>query len=226
MKLLITNDDGIDAPGIKLLAKVAEKFGEVTIVAPKFEQSGVSHRLSFDRPLTIEEVATKSYQVDGTPGDCVRLAMSTLGEKFDWVLSGINNGANLGVEFYYSGTVAAAREALLLGTPSIALSQYRRKYSAPFDWECNFELVQILLEKLLADQPAENEFYNVNFPDSDQAEQQLVKCQADMTPLPNIYVDTEDGLELSFKYKDRGRQSGLDVDICFGGDVSITRHSL
>ena len=226
MKLLITNDDGMGAPGLELLSRAAKKFGEVTTVAPKFEQSGVSHRLSFDRPLTIREVAPRSHEVDGTPGDCVRVAIATLGEKFDWVLSGINDGANLGVEFYYSGTIAAAREARMLGIPSLAISQYRVRYSAPFDWNCNLNLVESLLEKLLASEPNAGEFYNINLPDDDPTGRKIIECKADMTPLPNNYVDSEEGLELNFKYKERSRQPGMDVDVCFGGDVSVTRHSI
>lgn len=231
MNLLITNDDGINAPGLKTLCRAAEKFGQVTTVAPKIEQSGVSHRLTFHQPLKIKEVAPRSFEIDGTPGDCVRVAVATLGEKFDWVLSGINDGANLGVEFYYSGTIAAAREALILGIPSMAISQYRYRYSDPFDWESNLELAELVLEKLLASQsPANqspaNQFYNINLPDNDKPDCQIVECQADMSPLPNIYVDTDNGLELSFKYKERGRQPGMDVDVCFGGNVSLTRHSL
>ena len=226
MNLLLTNDDGIQAQGLEILRQSAISFGEVTMVAPKFEQSGVSHRLSFDRPVPIEKIGSNRYQVDGTPGDCVRVAIATLDTKFDWVLSGVNDGANLGVEIYYSGTIAAAREATMLGIPAIALSQYRRKYSASFNWEGQVGGVSQVLEKLLSDNHSQGELVNVNFPDAEAAENRIVECQADMTPLPNSYAETEGGYELSFKYNNRDRQSGMDVDVCFSGNISITRHTL
>ena len=130
MKLLITNDDGFSAPGIQLLANVAAEFGQVTVVAPACQQSGISHRITFENPLNLVEKGTNAYSVDGTPADCVRVALSLWEGEFDCVLSGINDGANLGVDIYYSGTVAAAREATFFGLRSIAFSQYRANYQS------------------------------------------------------------------------------------------------
>src|SRR5215216_5060147 len=125
-RILISNDDGIEAPGIQLLEKVARKLtDDVWVVAPELEQSGASHSLTTRRPLRLTEVAPRHYAVDGTPTDCVLLAVKRLlkDQVPHLVLSGINGGSNVGEDLTYSGTVAAAMEATLLGIPAMALSQ-------------------------------------------------------------------------------------------------------
>src|SRR5689334_20090432 len=123
MRFLITNDDGILAHGIECLSAAAEPLGEVTIVAPDREQSATSHSLTLHHPLRPIRRGERRWQVDGTPTDCVMLAMEALmPEKPDFVLSGINHGQNMGEDVLYSGTVAAAMEGLALGVPSIAVS--------------------------------------------------------------------------------------------------------
>src|SRR6266496_5815813 len=125
-RILISNDDGIESPGIKVLEKIAgELSDDVWVVAPELEQSGASHSLTTRRPLRINEVARQRYAVDGTPTDCVLLAVKRLlrDRPPDLVLSGINAGSNVGEDLTYSGTVAAAMEATLLGIPAMALSQ-------------------------------------------------------------------------------------------------------
>ncbi|MBQ4639860.1 MAG: 5'/3'-nucleotidase SurE [Clostridia bacterium] len=129
MRICITNDDGIHAKGLCVLARWAGKVGDVTIVAPRYQQSGKSHSIDIHQPYAVERAAHETgfaaWQVDSTPADCVRVAMMALGEKFDLVLSGINHGYNLGREITYSGTVGAALEAGVQGTKAIALSTRR-----------------------------------------------------------------------------------------------------
>jgi 5'-nucleotidase len=128
MRILITNDDGVFAPGIKLLAEWAKTIGEVTVVAPKHEQSGMSHAIDFTRLIEIKEVdeipGVKTIYVDSTPADCIRYGIMGRGEKYDLVLSGINRGVNMGVDLVYSGTVGAIFEAGRLGHKAIAFSTY------------------------------------------------------------------------------------------------------
>ncbi|MFA7503312.1 MAG: 5'/3'-nucleotidase SurE [Burkholderiaceae bacterium] len=123
MRILISNDDGYFSPGIAALAEVAQEFGEVTVVAPERDRSGASNSLTLDRPLTVRTASSGFLYVNGTPTDCVHVAITGLiGERPDLVLSGINDGANMGDDTIYSGTVAAATEGYLLGIPAIAFS--------------------------------------------------------------------------------------------------------
>jgi 5'-nucleotidase len=123
MNILITNDDGILAPGLALLAEVCRAVGAVTVVAPDREQSGTSHSLTLHRPIRPMRRPDGAFQVDGTPTDCVMLALEALmPERPDFVFSGVNHGPNMGEDVLYSGTVAAAMEAVVLGVPGIAIS--------------------------------------------------------------------------------------------------------
>ena len=123
MKFLASNDDGILAHGLECLVAALEPLGEVTVVAPDREQSATSHSLTLHHPLRPVKRGERRWQVDGTPTDCVMLALEALmPEKPDWVLSGINHGQNMGEDVLYSGTVAAAMEGLSLGVPAIAVS--------------------------------------------------------------------------------------------------------
>jgi 5'-nucleotidase len=126
-RILLTNDDGYTSEGIQVLADTLETFAEVWVVAPKGEQSGVSHALTLDRPLRVERLGARRFAVDGTPTDCVTLATSNLMAESppDIVVSGINFGGNMGVDVHYSGTVSAAFEGVILGFPALAVSQQR-----------------------------------------------------------------------------------------------------
>ena len=180
MKLLLTNDDGIDAPGLRLLAEIARDFGEVIVVAPDGVRSGCGHQVTNDRPILLKEVRPGEFACDGTPADCSRLGLRQVVPDADFVLSGVNDGGNLGVDVYMSGTVAAVREAVLLGTPGIALSQYvGRKDSV--DWPSRGVMLRGVLIQLLAS-PLPDGFWNVNFPiwEPSQPEPQLVECRLDL----------------------------------------------
>ena len=130
--ILVSNDDGIHSDGLRALADALAAHGDVVVVAPDREQSAVSHALTLHRPLRVERSAPDRYTVDGTPTDCVNLAINgILRERPALVVSGINHGANLGDDVTYSGTVSAAMEGTLLGVPSIAVSQIGR---GPYDF--------------------------------------------------------------------------------------------
>ncbi|HKU71508.1 MAG TPA: 5'/3'-nucleotidase SurE [Burkholderiales bacterium] len=123
MRILLSNDDGYFSPGITLLAEVLAPLAEVTVVAPERDRSGASNSLTLDRPLTVRQARDRVFFVNGTPTDCVHLAVTgLLADLPDLVISGINHGANMGDDTIYSGTVAAATEGFLLGIPSIAIS--------------------------------------------------------------------------------------------------------
>lgn len=123
MLILVTNDDGIYSEGLRVLAETLESLGKVVVVAPDRERSASAHSLTLDRPVRVKRVAENRYAIDGTPTDCVNLAVNKLmSPKPDFIVSGINHGANLGDDITYSGTVAAAVEGTILGYPSIAIS--------------------------------------------------------------------------------------------------------
>ncbi len=162
-RILVTNDDGVFSEGIKLLAAALGELGEVTVVAPDREQSASGHSLTLHRPLRMRQIEERTYSVDGTPTDCVNLAVAWLmkDEPPDLVVSGINFGCNLGEDVTYSGTVSATFEASLLGIPSLALSQ---EVSEHFSFEPAAGVARTLVERLLqADAPADL-LLNVNIP--------------------------------------------------------------
>jgi len=165
-RILVTNDDGINAPGLKLLAKIARALcSDVWVVAPEQEQSGASHSLTLSRPLRIRKLGSRRFAVDGTPTDCVLLAVNTILREHrpTLVLSGINAGANLGEDLTYSGTVAAAMEAVLLDVPSIALSQhYEDRRAIP--WKTAEAHAAKVIRRLVALPWPRNTLINVNFP--------------------------------------------------------------
>ena len=166
-RILVTNDDGIQAPGIRLLEKIALGFTrDVWVVAPETEQSGTSHSLTLRRPLRIRKVTRRRYAVDGTPTDAVLLAINHLlkGERPTLVLSGINRGGNLGEDVTYSGTIAAAMEATLLGVRAIALSQVTEG-NGPAKWATAEHHAPDILRRLAGIRWPTNMLVNVNFPD-------------------------------------------------------------
>ena len=165
-RILVANDDGIGSPGIKLLEKIARDLSpDVWVVAPEVEQSAASHSLTTRRPLRMSEVAPRRYAVDGTPTDCVMLAVKHLlrDRRPDLVLSGINAGGNVGEDLTYSGTVAAAMEATLLGIPAIALSQHYLD-GEPIPWPTAERFAPEVIRRLTALPWPEHTLININFP--------------------------------------------------------------
>lgn len=165
MRILITNDDSIHAPGIALLTKAASAFGRVTVVAPEHECSAMSQKLTLRDPMELRQVpdysgADTAYALDGTPVDCVKVALEyILEEKPDWVLSGINNGYNAGYDIAYSGTLGAAFEAARAGVPAIALSVAR-----DIHLDCLELHLSEVLRELFSQPPEPGSVWNVNFP--------------------------------------------------------------
>ncbi len=164
MKILVTNDDGIYSPGLAVLAKVASRFGETIIVAPNVEQSSSGHAITASRPLSYKKSPVifdglEAYKVNGTPADCVALG-THMSEKVDLVLSGINMGPNLGNAIWHSGTLAAAKQATLLGIRGVAFSTPTK------DAEPDFELLEPFVANALSvllEEP-ELRLVNVNLP--------------------------------------------------------------
>ena len=162
MHFLLSNDDGYQSPGISALAEVLESIGKVTVVAPDRDCSGASNSLTLDSPLYVKQDERGFYYVNGTPSDCVHLAITgLLDEEPDMVVSGINSGANLGDDVLYSGTVAAAMEGRFLGCPAIAFSLVGEK---PVDYSTS-KLVVTEIVKSLIENPLDDALLNVNIPD-------------------------------------------------------------
>jgi len=167
MRVLVSNDDGILAPGLRVLEKAARSLSDdVWVVAPETEQSAASHSLTLHRPLSLRKVSTRRYAVNGTPTDCVYLAVNRLLATHhpDLVLSGVNRGSNVGEDVTYSGTIAAAMEATLLGVKAIAFSQvyedgHKIRWATAAAW-----LPRVIKRLLKSDWPR-HVLMNVNFPD-------------------------------------------------------------
>lgn len=164
MKILLTNDDGINAPGLQKLTEAMASLGEVFVIAPDREQSAVGHALTLHHPLRANKVADNMFAVDGTPTDCVNLGIhSLLSFKPDLVVSGINRGGNLGDDVTYSGTVSAAMEATLMGIPSIAVSLVTSAEGTNYAAAAQF-IVKLAASVNKEGLPADT-FLNVNVPD-------------------------------------------------------------
>ena len=164
MRVLVSNDDGVDAPGIHALAKGLRDAGhDVFMVAPDRDRSGASNSLTLDRPLSLRRTASGFYYVNGTPTDCVHLAVTGMLDHLpDMVVSGVNHGANMGDDTVYSGTVAAATEGFLLGVPSIAVSLVSKSAA---DFSAAARVARDLAERFMRDPFPQPVLLNVNVPD-------------------------------------------------------------
>ena len=182
MHILITNDDGINAPGLLVAEKIAKsiignKKGKITIIAPSTEKSGVSHSISFVRPSLIQRIEKNKYSLEGTPSDCVLAGIFLAkNDKPDLLLSGVNKGRNISDDVLYSGTVGAAIEGALNGIKSIALSQQYSKetYFSKDLFKCSLKYGISICNQILYSNPFSNKkfrgFYNINFPSCDPKE--------------------------------------------------------
>ena len=226
MKILLTNDDGIDAPGLEALAAAARCLaGEVVVVAPAEPHSGCGHRVTTDRPLAVAEIAAGWYRVSGTPADCVRLALGRPVPDATLVISGINAGGNLGADIHLSGTVAAAREAALHGRAALAASQYHRRGTV-IDWPRAADWLAAVLAGLGAGLvPGPGEFWNVNLPDLPAAAglPAIIECPVDPSPFALCYRMAEGGWHYDASYHERPRQADGDVAVCFAGGIAVSR---
>jgi 5'-nucleotidase len=224
MRLLVTNDDGIDAPGLAALARVAAEFGEAVVVAPASHHSGCSHRVTTDQPFRVCRQDVARFAVEGTPADCVRVGLHELAPQTDWVLAGINAGGNLGADVYHSGTVAAVREAVLHGRPGIAISQYRRR-GQTVDWQIAAQWALPLVRQLLEQPPSPGTLWNVNLPHLEPGAPppEIVFCPLEVGPLPLQFRRDGDTWHYAGDYHARHRTPGSDVDVCFRGQIAVTR---
>ena len=236
MPLVLSNDDGVNAEGIATLHDVLSGRGECLIVAPSGPQSGVGHAVTTMEPMALEEIEPRRYGLGGTPADCARVALGRSGAfardalsakdlpaSEIWMVSGINHGANLGVDTYISGTAAAAREAAILGFPAIAISQYVGRHRKP-DWSVTAARARLALDALFDRPPREGFFWNVNLPHpaDESADHELVYCPMDPSPHAFQYENREGHLHWVSDFHARPRLSGHDIDVCMGGQISIT----
>lgn len=237
MKFLVTNDDGIEAPGIRALVQAASRVGDVVVVAPEEAHSGCGHRVTTDQPISVRKHSLDWWAVGGTPADCTRVGLRRIASDCDWVLAGVNAGANLGVDVFMSGTVAAVREGALLGRPGIAFSHYRSSGGA-FDWEFAADIVVRAMERVFSETTESGDFWNVNLPDlsvvAAQAQDaapvklsvdvpQLIDCPVSRKHLPVDFLEGQGSLTYRGVYHDRPRDDGDDVHTCFSGNVSVTK---
>ncbi|MCC2668567.1 MAG: surE 2 [Armatimonadetes bacterium] len=223
MKLLLTNDDGLDAVGLAALQQACSFLGDVVVVAPNGCRSYIGHQVTARRPLRVVSHGPGRFSVDGTPADCVRLALTHLAPDVDLVVSGINHGANLGVDLYTSGTAAAAREAAFFGLPAIAISHYKAR-DLEFDWDWAARQAARVIASL-ADRGCRGEhFWNVNLPHTAPAPEWAEVCVAPVDPSRQDVRFTLDGDAYTYsgQFHERPRRDGHDVALCLGGKVTVS----
>lgn len=208
MNIVLTNDDGYDAPGLWAAHDALKSFGKVFIVAPRSERSASSHAITLRKPITVERIednrADHVFAVDGFPADCVRLAYSEIvGGPIGLVVSGINRGANAGVDTYYSGTVAAAREGAMLGLRAMAFSQAIRR-EVEVDWSLASRVTSKLIGELLEESLPATGIWSVNMPAPipDDFENHIHRVPVATDPMPMSFEgdDTENGKVRSYRY--------------------------
>ena len=236
MRILLTNDDGIDAPGLHALREIAAELagpkGEVWVSAPETNQSGAGHSLSLNEPLRMREVAERVYAVRGTPTDSVIMGMRHVlkGRLPDLVLSGINRGANIAEDVTYSGTIAGAFEGTQLGVRSIALSQaYSYEAGDNPHWETPIKLAPALIRDLLAEDWPQGVLMNVNVPDctpdaiagievtrQGRRDQQLLGVDARSDTWGNPYY------WLGYAKRRSNPERGTDIWSVYNGWISVT----
>lgn len=225
MTIILTNDDGVDAPGIRALREAVNN--EAIIVAPKIQHSGCGHRVTTNRPLQLQCRSPQEYAVDGTPADCTRIALTQIARDTTLVLSGINAGGNLGIDVYISGTVAAVREAAIYGVPGIAISHWIKK-PLVIDWEMATRWTANVIEKLRHRSLPPHSFWNVNLPhlEPGTAEPDIIFCRSSIDPLKVSYRVEGDLHYYQGEYAQRKRSPNTDVDVCFSGNIAVTQIAL
>lgn len=227
MRIIVTNDDGIDAPGIAALRAAVAPLGSALVVAPAGPQSGIGHQVTTAGEIWVDALAGERWRVEGTPADCARLALTELAPEAQWLVSGINQGGNLGADIYTSGTVAAVREAALLGYPAIAVSHYVAR-GATVNWRLATQRIAPVLRELMTRQLEPGHFWNINLPHpaSEAEALPVVFCGLDTRPHGVRY--RRDGSRFAYvgDYHARPRQAGRDVDVCMGGRIAVTKVTL
>jgi 5'-nucleotidase len=227
MTLILTNDDGIDAPGIQALLKAVDTYADtykIMTVAPKDHQSGCGHQVTTASAIALHKRSDNEYAIAGTPADCTRVALSHLCKDAKYVLSGINAGGNLGVDAYISGTIAAVREAAMHGVPGIAISHYR-KGKLDYNWDAATRWTIKIIGELFTHPLAPGSFWNVNLPHllPDAPEPEIVFCQPCTKPLPVDFRIEGNNLYYVGDYSKRDRTPDSDIDVCFSGNIAVTQ---
>ena len=228
MHFLLTNDDGIDAPGLAALGKAVRAIpgATVSIIAPAAEQSMCGHRITTHSPLKIEARGDQRWAVHGTPADCVRVGLFAMALKPDWVLSGVNAGGNLGQDIVISGTCAAAREAAYHGVKAMAFSHYLIR-SLAVDWDRISAWTTELFMGQQNQPLGDGEYWCFNFPHHPPGQRPLPtirECQPARSPLKVGFITQADGSQLYHaSYAERPRDEGSDVEACFSGHISLCR---
>ncbi len=233
MRILITNDDGVHAPGLALMERIARTFSDdVYVVAPEHDQSGVAHSLTINDPLRLRKISERRFAVKGTPTDCVIMGVRKLlqGARPDLVLSGVNNGHNVADDLHYSGTVAGAMEAASLGIPAIALSQaYGPVGRDESFWECAEAHAPGLIGRILAAGVPESAVININFPPClpDDIEGIVVTTQGRRDVQAAVIDERADGRGIPYYWISFARESsapgrGTDLEALAQNKISIT----
>ncbi|MBE9156351.1 5'/3'-nucleotidase SurE [Nodosilinea sp. LEGE 06152] len=223
MTFILTNDDGIDAPGIAALREALRGY-PTCVVAPDRHLSGCSHQMNRGGPIAITQREENAFAIGGTPADCARVGVSHLCPNATWVLSGINAGGNMGADIHVSGTVAAVREAALLRVPGIAVSHYIQN-RRPVDWAMAARLTAQVLETLMAEALPQGCFWNVNLPhlQPGDPDPEIVFCTTCTQPLPIEFKVEEGQFYYVGDYGKRRRDPDSDVAVCFGGNIAVTK---
>lgn len=230
MRILITNDDGYDAPGLVALWQAAREFGDVVLAPPSECHSSKGHAVCTKSIIQVDSHtlpdAGRVHSIHSSPADCVRIAVQQLmSEPPDLVLAGINPGANLGVDVYYSGTVAAAREAAIMGIPAIAVSTYM-KMGVELSWDDKTQLAKQSIEQLLEISTRPGQFWNLNFPAVQPGGQpKALKFTRQSTePQGVAYEPAEPPSAYRFtgNYAQRPSSQDADVRAIFDGYISAT----
>lgn len=231
-RILIANDDGINAPGLAVMERIARRFtDDVWVVAPDFERSGASRSVSLADPVRINQISEKRFSLlRGTPTDCVIMALDQLMTDAPptLVLSGVNRGSNLAEDMTYSGTVAAAMEAAQSGIRSIAMSQVFQ-LGSEVRWQTAETHAPRVIESLLALDSPPGVFHNVNFPDVDAAEVRGVRpARQGRWGRIKLNVDVRTDARrfpyswISFVHEAGTPEQGTDVEVAYGGWISVT----
>jgi 5'-nucleotidase len=223
-RLLLTNDDGIDEPGLQALVRAAGVRGRAWIVAPDGPRSGCGHAVTTHGAIEVQRRDGGHIAVAGTPADCVRIGLMEAVGEVDWVLAGINPGGNLGTDIHHSGTVAAVREATLHGVPAVAVSHYIAR-GRLIDWARAERWTARVLERIFEQEQIAGTFWNVNLPHlaPGDREPRVVFCAVDPSPLPLGFRNEDGRIHYAGDYHARRRVDGGDVATCFGGDISVSR---
>lgn len=223
MKILVVNDDSINSYGIKLLAESAKRFGEVFVVAPHTEQSAIGHGITIHDPMRLHEreefmEGVKAWSLEGKPADCVKFALYGLNLDIDLVLSGVNNGPNMGTDIIYSGTMAAASEAIILGKPAIALS------TDFFYYDVVEKELDCILEKLITTGILNTDnVINVNFPSKEYKESQGFRItEQGLRPFLHEFELDGDEYWARGTWKDIKNGPNTDVHAFENGFISLT----